>query len=131
MNKSHANEPQPTDCYLLRVERLHAGDIILTKSPGQAGSELIRAVTFSDYSHAILVLNVDPPYGIESSDYGVVKFRLDRFAVREPQNIAVRRVRSRHFENVDVQTVVSFCDGDVRHDSPRFGRRPREVGASG
>jgi hypothetical protein len=132
MKKGHADEPQPIDCHLLDVQALRVGDVLLTSSPGQPVSELIRAVTHADYSHAILVISLDPPYAIESSDYGVVKFRLDRFAVREPLNIAVRRVRPSLIAKAHVQDVVRFAERMVTREyadrevlAALFERMPR------
>jgi hypothetical protein len=94
----------PETCFPLAVEKLKPGDVILTASPGQAVSVIIRAITNSDYSHAILV--ADHGYGVESADYGVVKFRLDRFAVRDPKNIKVLRVRDKfRTENLEDRAV--------------------------
>jgi hypothetical protein len=108
MKSGNADDLQMVNCYLLDVQALRPGDIILTSSPGQPVSEIIRAVTNSNYSHAILVLN--PPYAIESSDFGVVKFRLDRFAVREPQNITVLRVQASVGAKADLGQVVRFAE---------------------
>jgi hypothetical protein len=114
MKTRQTDEPQAIDCYLLDVQALRVGDVVLTSSPGQPVSELIRAVTKADYSHAILVL--DPPYAIESSDYGVVKFRLDRFAVREPRNIALRRMRPSLSARVDFRGMVKFAERMVTRE---------------
>jgi len=72
------------------LDQLQEGDVILTRSSGQLVSTTICCVTLSRYSHAMLVLQ--PPYCIESSDYGVVKFSLRCFAVRDTDNILVRQV---------------------------------------
>jgi len=108
MKRGPAEIPHPIDCYVLNDKALRVGDVILTASPKHAMSEMIQLLTSSSYSHAILVLN--PPYAIESSDYGVVKFRLDRFAVRAPANIAVRRLRPDLAQDFDFSALVKFSD---------------------
>jgi hypothetical protein len=79
------------EVYVLDISMLKIGDIILTSSPGNAESAIIRAATGGDFSHAILVLA--PPDAMESANAGVVEYRLDRFCVRSPDNILVRRVK--------------------------------------
>ena len=45
--------------FALDASKLRPGDVILTSSPGQFGSNIIRLATGGDYSHAVLV--VRPP----------------------------------------------------------------------
>jgi hypothetical protein len=79
------------EVYVLDISKLKVGDIILTSSPWKAESFVIRGVTGGSFSHAILVL--EPPDAMESANAGVVGYRLDRFCVRSPNNILVRRVK--------------------------------------
>ena len=109
---------EPTVIYKLNLSAIQIGDIILTATPGTQ-SRLIRAVTGGDYSHAILV--VKHPNGIESSDFGVVRFRLDRFAIRNKQNIKVLRLKGakpKNFDNIikqfaNDQTAKEYAEYDV------------------
>jgi hypothetical protein len=88
------------DVYMLDMDKLLPGDIILTRSPGQFESAVIRAATWSNVSHAIMV--VEPPYGIEAANSGVIRFRLDRFSARDPLNIKVLRVDPSHTYDQDI-----------------------------
>lgn len=77
--------------YRLDLSKLRPGDVILTRSPGYFESWAIRTVTWSDFSHAILVVSL--PNGIEAADVGVERFRLDNRVARSPNNIKVLRPR--------------------------------------
>jgi hypothetical protein len=86
-----AGNDKEMEFYALRTDKLCAGDVILTSSPGVKSSELIRFLARAKVSHAILVL--DPPFAIEASDYGVIRFIMDRFAARDRRNVHVRRLK--------------------------------------
>jgi len=130
MNKGGGDVTLPEDCFPIDTSVLAPGDIVLTASPGQPVSEIIRALTNSDFSHAILVL--DLPYAVESSDYGVVKFRLDRFAVRELRNIAIRRLRPDLRRQLRLKEVLDFAEQTISREyaerdvlTALFARVPR------
>lgn len=89
---SSSQLPRDTEVYVLDMTAIRTGDVILTASPGQTTSDFIRLVTDGRHSHAILA--VQPPNALESADYGVIRFRLDRLAVRDPRNAVVLRPTS-------------------------------------
>lgn len=131
MKKRGTKEPLRPDAtvYALDLRVLTPGDIVLTTSPGQPVSEIIKAVTGGKFSHAILVVKL--PNGIESSDYGVVRFRLDRFVARNPNNIRVLRYNSslpddfaaRLVRYADSQVAKEYAELDVL--TALFSRVPR------
>ena len=116
MSRSNPSDAQsvPFDCFTLECGALRRGDVILTATPGNTTSALIRAATASRYSHAILV--VEFPYGIESSDYGVTRLRLDRCAVRSRENISVRRLREDLLGAVDMQRLCDYASSLVTRE---------------
>ena len=95
----------------LRLDLIRPGDVLLTRSPGQATSKIVQCVTSSPFSHAILVL--DLPWAIESTKYGVVKFRLDRMAFKNPANGCLRRSRAAEEGKLDIGRLIEFAEGRV------------------
>lgn len=115
--------------YALNLKVLTPGDIVLTSSPGQPISEIIKAVTGGKFSHAILIVKL--PNGIESTDFGVVRFRLDRFVAREARNVRVLRLKgsapsdfvNRLVRHADSQMAKEYAEFDVL--TALFSRVPR------
>lgn len=104
MSESEASDT----VYMLDISKLQAGDVILTKSPGHWESRFIRFFTLGKFSHALMM--VEPPNAMESADYGVIRFRSDRMAVRSPDNIRVLRAKEEYDVNREmlVMTAESF-----------------------
>lgn len=100
--------PTPPDCYMFRMDALQRGNVILTTRPDDQISRFIGTVTDSNYSHALMVLK--PPYAVESAKYGVVKFRLDRFAVRSPDNVTVLRWSGNPGDHLKLDRAVRFAE---------------------
>ncbi len=114
MKQSKEPDPLPERLYLFDVSKVLVGDVILTASPGCIVSDSIRMLTGSSFSHAILVC--DHPYGTESSDHGVVKFRLDRFAVASPANILVQRPTQATLQRLNKKAMLDFAESAISHE---------------
>ena len=85
--------------------------MLLTRAPGQAISKLIQSVTFSTFSHAILIL--EPPWAIESTKYGVVKFRLDRMIFKDPANGCLLRAVASKERTINVDSLIKFAESRI------------------
>jgi hypothetical protein len=106
------------EVYVLDISKLRTGDVILTASPGQIESIAIRLFTWAHFSHALLVTR--PPDAMESADGGVIRFRLDRMCVRNPDSIAVLRVKAEYsfdaellVKTAESQMGVPYADNDA------------------
>ncbi len=110
--KTTGTAPPPASVvHKVDVELLRAGDVLLTRSPGQPASELIQKVTGSLFSHAILIL--DPPYAIESTRYGVVRFQIDRLVFNNSSNGLLLRSRSQNDGCFNIDSLLLFAEGRV------------------
>jgi hypothetical protein len=77
--------------YLLDIDKLEAGDIILTRSNTEI-SERVRRLTKSEYSHAILYVGVSS--GIESDGPGVQSQNIQRLLFEKESDVKVLRLKT-------------------------------------
>jgi hypothetical protein len=89
--------PTEKPLYAFDLSKLQAGDIILTRTPNSPESFAIRMAT-GRFSHALIV--VKPPYCVESSNYGVVKFNALRFGVASSSNVLLLRLLPEHSQKL-------------------------------
>ena len=78
--------------YLLEKDKLEIGDIILIKSESRI-SQMVRRLTGSQYSHAMLFVGVSSI--IDSDGYGVQSNNLQRILIEHEDNAVVLRVRQK------------------------------------
>ena len=109
--KGKGGAVETTGSFALDASKLRVGDVILSTNPDSLVSASIRAVTGSSYSHAILCVN--PPYCVESADFGVVRFRIDRFLIRDPSNIKVLRPSGRSVTSDGLQAAADLGESRV------------------
>ena len=76
--------------YLIDIETIEEGDIILFRSSSET-SELVRRITKSQYSHAILYVGVGSV--IDSDGYGVQSNNIQRLLIEKPDDIVVLRLK--------------------------------------
>lgn len=81
--------------YILDIEKLEAGDIILTRSSSRE-SQLIRHLSLSDYSHAILYVGVSSC--IESDGLGVQSQNIQRMLFENDSDVLVLRLKNDIFK---------------------------------
>ncbi|MEO9805256.1 MAG: YiiX/YebB-like N1pC/P60 family cysteine hydrolase [Reichenbachiella sp.] len=77
--------------YCFEIDQLQPGDILLTRSDSRV-SELVRKVTGSQYSHAILYLGISSI--IESDGLGVQSNNLQRILITNNDDAKVLRLKS-------------------------------------
>ncbi|MEQ9230514.1 MAG: YiiX/YebB-like N1pC/P60 family cysteine hydrolase [Cyclobacteriaceae bacterium] len=77
--------------YCFEIDQLQPGDILLTRSDSRV-SELVRRITGSRYSHAILYVGVSSI--IESDGYGVQSNNLQRVLISQKDDAKVLRLKS-------------------------------------
>ena len=76
--------------YLLDIEKLELGDIILKKSESRI-SQLVRRLTGSQYSHAILYVGISSI--IDSDGYGVQSNNVQRILIEKEDDVVVLRLK--------------------------------------
>src|SRR5438046_2779098 len=76
--------------YLLDIDKLEAGDIVLTRS-NSVISQLVRRLTKSEYSHAILYVGVSSC--IDSDGYGVQSQNIQRLLYENTADVKVLRLK--------------------------------------
>lgn len=76
--------------YLLDREKLELGDIVLIKSESRI-SQMVRRLTGSQYSHAILYVDVSSI--IDSDGYGVQSNNLQRLLIENEDDAVVLRIK--------------------------------------
>jgi len=76
--------------YLLNIDKLEAGDIILTRSNSEI-SQLVRRLTKSEYSHAILYVGLSSC--IDSDGLGVQSQNIQRLLYENESDIKVLRLK--------------------------------------
>lgn len=77
--------------YLINIDKIEAGDIILTRSNSEI-SQLVRRLTKSEFSHAILYVGVSSC--IDSDGYGVQSQNLQRLLFENTTDVKVLRLKS-------------------------------------
>nr|WP_295706198.1 YiiX/YebB-like N1pC/P60 family cysteine hydrolase [uncultured Lacinutrix sp.] len=82
--------------YLLDYDKLELGDIILTKSNSRI-SEMVRRLTKSQFSHAILYVDVSSI--IDSDGYGVQSNNIQRVLIENIEDAVVLRVKSKEHKD--------------------------------
>lgn len=78
--------------YLIDFEKLEIGDVILIRSNTRI-SQLVRQLTQSQYSHAILYVGVASI--IDSDGYGVQANNIQRLLIENPDDAVVLRLKER------------------------------------
>ncbi|MFC5271396.1 YiiX/YebB-like N1pC/P60 family cysteine hydrolase [Adhaeribacter terreus] len=76
----------------MEIDKLKVGDIILIRSNSRI-SEMVRRLTNSQYSHAILYVGVSSM--IDSDGYGVQSNNIQRLLIDDPENAVVLRLKRR------------------------------------
>jgi hypothetical protein len=76
--------------YKIEIQKIEAGDIILTRSSSRE-SLLIREITKCEYSHAILYVGVGSC--IESDGLGVQSQNLQRLLFENPEDVVILRLK--------------------------------------
>lgn len=82
--------------YLIDIDTIEEGDIILFRSSSET-SELVRRITKSQYSHAILYVGVGSV--IDSDGYGVQSNNIQRLLIEKPDDIVVLRLKDNALRN--------------------------------
>lgn len=82
--------------YLIDIDTIEEGDIILFRSSSET-SELVRRITQSQYSHAILYVGVGSI--IDSDGYGVQSNNIQRLLIEQPEDIVVLRLKDKSLRN--------------------------------
>jgi len=100
--------------HVLDSEKLLVGDIVVTRSPKSPMSELIQAVTGSEYSHAMVITT--PPMAVESTRRGVTRFKISRLMIRDRDSIRVLRLRDRHSYDQALRHVARRADAAVARE---------------
>ncbi len=77
--------------YLINIHKIEAGDIILTRSNSDI-SQLVRRLTKSEFSHAILYVGVSSC--IDSDGYGVQSQNLQRLLYENATDLKILRLKS-------------------------------------
>jgi len=83
--------------YLLDIDKLELGDIILIKSDSRI-SQIVRERTGSQYSHAILYVEVSSI--IDSDGYGVQSNNLQRLLIEKKENAVVLRLKENNYSDL-------------------------------
>lgn len=83
--------------YLIENDKLEIGDIILIKSESRI-SEMVRRLTGSQYSHAILYVGVSSI--IDSDGYGVQANNLQRLLIEKEDDAIVLRIKDKEKKNI-------------------------------
>lgn len=96
----HLNEKP---MYILNIENLESGDIILTRSESEI-SQLVRRLTKSEYSHAILYVGVSSC--IESDGPGVQSQNIQRLIFENTPDVKVLRVKEKSSNNIISDAIV-------------------------
>lgn len=91
--------------YLLDIDKLEAGDIILTRSNSDI-SQLVRRLTQSEYSHAILYVGVSSC--IDSDGYGVQSQNIQRLLYENTTDIKVLRLKESKDRN-EIPNAIVFA----------------------
>lgn len=89
--------------YILNINKLEAGDIILTRSSSRE-SELIRQLTQCDYSHGILYVGVSSC--IESDGLGVQSNNIQRMLFEKESDIIVLRLKEKKLKKLIAGVIV-------------------------
>lgn len=91
--------------YLLDIDKLEAGDIILTRSTSDI-SQLVRRLTKSEYSHAILYVGVSSC--IDSDGYGVQSQNIQRLLYESKTDVKVLRLKQTKDRN-EIPNAIVFA----------------------
>jgi len=83
--------------YILDIEKLESGDIILTRSSSRE-SQLIRQLSQCDYSHAIIYVGVSSC--IESDGLGVQSQNIQRMLFENESDVLVLRLKDDSFKHL-------------------------------
>ena len=102
---------EDTTYFAIRSSDLRPGDIILSFNPDSKFSALISALTHSPFSHAFICTR--PPECVESSDFGVARFVLDRFLIRDRAHIRVLRLKVHTARQDQSAKAADFAAGQV------------------
>lgn len=90
---------------IIDLNKLHIGDILLTRKHDRE-CNLIRKITNSNYSHAILCVGVGS--GIESNGLGVHSINLQRATYKYPDDVLILRYNKEDFEDI-IKDVLNFA----------------------
>ncbi len=82
--------------FLLDINKLEAGDIILMRSNSEI-SQLVRRLTKSEYSHAMLYVGVSSC--IESDGYGVQSQNIQRLPYENVSDVKVLRIKEAKYKH--------------------------------
>ncbi|WP_369765210.1 YiiX/YebB-like N1pC/P60 family cysteine hydrolase [Flavobacterium sp. WC2429] len=82
--------------YLINIDLIQEGDIILYRSSLDI-SKLVRKITKSQYSHAILYVGVGSI--IDSDGYGVQSNNIQRLLIEKPDDIIILRLKDKSLYN--------------------------------
>lgn len=82
--------------YLINIDIIQEGDIILFRSSSDT-SKLVRKITNSQYSHAIMYVGVGSI--IDSDGYGVQSNNIQRLLIESPDDIVVLRLKDYSLHN--------------------------------
>lgn len=82
--------------YLINIDVVQEGDIILFRSSSET-SKLVRKITNSQYSHAIMYVGVGSI--IDSDGYGVQSNNIQRLLIENPDDIVVLRLKNSSLHN--------------------------------
>ncbi|WP_179007423.1 YiiX/YebB-like N1pC/P60 family cysteine hydrolase [Winogradskyella forsetii] len=91
--------------YIINFSKLRVGDILLTRKHDRE-CKLIRKLTNSDYSHAILYVGVGS--GIESNGLGVQSINTTRTIYKFPNDVQILRYNKSNFEHI-MEDVINFA----------------------
>jgi hypothetical protein len=91
--------------YLLNIDKLESGDIILTRSDSEI-SKLVRRLTKSQFSHAILYVGVSSC--IDSDGYGVQSQNIQRLLFNNNDDVKVLRIKDSTLSN-KIPDVIVFA----------------------
>lgn len=83
--------------YLLDKDKLEIADIILIKSESRI-SQMVRRLTGSQYSHAILYVGISSI--IDSDGYGVQSNNLQRLLIENEDNAIILRIKDKDKKNL-------------------------------
>jgi Permuted papain-like amidase enzyme, YaeF/YiiX, C92 family len=91
--------------YLLDIDKLETGDIILTRSNSDI-SQLVRRLTKSEFSHAILYVGVSSC--IDSDGYGVQSQNIQRLLYENKSDVKVLRLKETDDRN-EIPNAIVFA----------------------
>lgn len=100
--------------WAINSDALFPGDVLLTRNPDSIFADAVCVLTGVPFSHAFIC--TDPPECVESRGFGVVRFILNRFLIRERTRIKVLRLTNHAARRAEASTAADFAAAQVTRE---------------